>query len=121
MTTPGLTIRWISELLDSLGIAHMVVGSFASSAHGVPRTTNDVDVVFDPGADDLARLLAAIDRDRFYVDDDTARDALRRRGMFNVIDATTGWKIDLVITELDLAAFWARAQALAGGAQAPQP
>lgn len=97
MSAPGLTIRWVSDLLDTFGIPHMVVGSFASSAHGVPRTTQDVDVVVDPTPDALEGFLAAIDPDRFYVDADTARDALRRRGMFNVIDATTGWKVDLMI------------------------
>ncbi len=97
MTAPGLTIRWLTGLLDELGVAHMVVGSFASSAHGVPRTTHDIDVVFDPTPDALVRFLAAIDPDRYYVDADTAHDALRRRGMFNIIDATTGWKIDLVV------------------------
>jgi hypothetical protein len=38
-----------------------------------------------------------IDVERFYVDADVARDALRRRSMFNVIDMTTAWKVDLVI------------------------
>jgi hypothetical protein len=97
VTAPGLTIRWLTGLLDEIGIEHMVVGSFASSAHGVPRTTQDIDVVFDPSPESLARFLAAIDLERYYVDTDTARDALRRRGMFNVIDAVTGWKIDLIV------------------------
>jgi hypothetical protein len=35
--------------------------------------------------------------DRFYVDPDVARDALRRRSMFNVIELATAWKLDLVI------------------------
>ncbi len=96
MSGPGDTIRWLTEILVQLGIAHMVVGSFASSAHGVPRTTQDIDVVFDPSPDALEHFLAAIDRDRFYVDLDVARQELRCRGMFNIIDLTTGWKVDLV-------------------------
>lgn len=32
--------------------------------------------------------------DQFYVDPDVARDALRRRSMFNVIEMTSGWKLD---------------------------
>lgn len=96
MTAPGLTIRWLTGLLDQHGIAHMVVGSFASSAHGVPRTTQDIDVVFDPDPESLARFLGAIDLERYYVDAEVARQEHRRRGMFNIIDFTTGWKIDLV-------------------------
>lgn len=97
MSSPATTLAWATELLDRLGIPHMIVGSFASSAHGLPRTTQDIDVVIDPTGAQLASLLGAIDLERFYVDADAARDALRRRGMFNVIDLTTGWKLDLVI------------------------
>ena len=75
----------------------MVVGSFASTAHGEPRTTRDLDLVIAPSLDQLNELLAALDPERFYVDPDVARDALRRRSMFNVIEIATGWKLDLVI------------------------
>lgn len=75
----------------------MIVGSFASSAFGQPRTTMDLDVVIEPTNETLRRFLDGLDEDRFYVDREVALDALRRRGMFNVIDSTTGWKIDFVI------------------------
>ncbi|OWY61702.1 hypothetical protein B7486_62395, partial [cyanobacterium TDX16] len=39
--------------------------------------------------------LAGLDRDRWYVGD--AETALARRDQFNLIDLTSGWKIDLVI------------------------
>lgn len=97
MSGPGATLGWLTALLDRVGIVHMVVGSFASSAHGLPRTTQDIDVVIDPTPGQLTALLAAIDLDRFYVDADAASDALRRRSMFNVIDMASGWKLDLVI------------------------
>jgi hypothetical protein len=32
---------------DRLGIAYVIGGSFASSVHGHPRSTNDVDIVAD--------------------------------------------------------------------------
>lgn len=35
--------------------------------------------------------------DEYYVDGDAARDALRRRSMFNVVDQASGWKIDFII------------------------
>ncbi len=68
MTTAieGLLVR-LTALLDGAGIPFMVAGSFASTAHGVPRTTQDIDVV----------------------DADAPRDALRRRSMFNAVDMTT--------------------------------
>jgi hypothetical protein len=75
----------------------MVVGSFASTFHGEPRTTQDLHVVIDPEPSALDRFVSSLDADRFYVDLDVARDALRRRSMFNVIEMTTAWKVDLVI------------------------
>jgi len=41
---------------------------------------------------DAARFMAP----DIYVDADVARDEMKRRGQFNVIDARTGWKADLI-------------------------
>jgi hypothetical protein len=35
--------------------------------------------------------------DDYYVDLEAARDALRRRSMFNVIDHASGWKVDFIV------------------------
>jgi hypothetical protein len=87
----------LAALLEAAGIPYMIAGSFASTFHGVARATQDLDVVVDPTSAALDTLLAALDPDVYYVDLDTARDALRRRSQFNVIDMTTGWKADLII------------------------
>ena len=90
-------LRDIKELLEDAEIPYMIVGSFASMVHGEPRTTLDLDIVIDPLPAALDRFLARIDMETFYVDPDVARDALRRRAMFNVIDMRSAWKIDLVV------------------------
>jgi hypothetical protein len=94
---PGGLLRAIVGTLEAIGIPYMVVGSFASTAYGEPRSTRDLDLVIDPSPEQLNQLLAALDSDRYYVDPDVARDALRRRSMFNVIEIATAWKLDLVI------------------------
>jgi hypothetical protein len=83
--------------LEAIGIPHMVVGSFASTVYGEPRSTRDLDLVIDPSLEQLNQLLAALEPEHYYVDPDVARDALRRRSMFNVIEIATAWKLDLVI------------------------
>ena len=40
-------------LLDRLEIPYLVGGSVASSVHGEPRSTNDIDIVADISQDDL--------------------------------------------------------------------
>jgi hypothetical protein len=93
----GLLDR-VAQLLEAAGIPFMVAGSFASTAHGLPRSTQDLDLVIDPpDAAALEAMLASIPADRYYVDADAARDALRRRSMFNMIDLASGWKVDLIV------------------------
>ncbi len=75
----------------------MVVGSFASTFHGEPRATQDIDVVIELGSDELERFLDALPDAEWYVDRETAREALRSASMFNVVDYSTGWKVDLIV------------------------
>lgn len=83
--------------LDGAGIPYMIVGSVASSAHGAPRTTHDIDIVVELTEAALGRLLAALPDDEFYVSHEAAFQALRDRTQFNVIGMTTGWKADLIV------------------------
>lgn len=94
---PGGLLRTFVETLEAIGIPYMVVGSFASTVYGEPRSTRDLDVVIDPSHEQMDQLLGTIDLDRYYVDPDVAREALRRRSMFNVIEIATAWKLDLII------------------------
>jgi hypothetical protein len=90
----------LARLVAATAHAHvplMIAGSFASTAHGLPRTTQDLDVVIDPpDATALDVLVEALVQDDFYVDPDTAREALQQRTMFNAIDRSA-WKIDLIL------------------------
>ena len=81
--------------LDRCGIDHMVAGSYASSFHGEPRMTRDIDLVIDPDASSLEAFCGALDSERFHVAG--ADEALAHRDMFNVIDLTSGWKVDCII------------------------
>jgi hypothetical protein len=75
----------------------MIAGSFASTYHGVPRSTQDIDIVIDPTRTGMSAFVASLPEDDYYVDAEAARDALARRSQVNVIDMATGWKIDLII------------------------
>jgi hypothetical protein len=96
MSLPDL-LREVIGALDQAGIPHMLVGSFASSAHGAPRATQDVDIVIDPIPASLERFVNAFDPNRIYIDPAAAERALLDRDQFNLIDTTTSWKVDLII------------------------
>lgn len=93
--TAADTLRQVVSALDAVAMAHMLVGSFASSLHGVARSTADIDLVVAAEPGSIDRLLLGLDRERFYVDEGAAR-ALPPGDQFNVIDTTNGWKVDLV-------------------------
>lgn len=90
------TLRMLVERFAVSGAEYMVVGSIAALAHGRARATQDLDVVVALDEHSLATLLGTFGSDRFYVSEEAARDALRRRTLFNVIDMVSGWKIDIV-------------------------
>jgi hypothetical protein len=90
-------LQRIVQILDEAGIPYMLTGSLASSYHGVPRSTADIDLVIAPKPGQIERLAELLPRDAYYLDEKTALEATRSRGQFNIIDFATGWKADLII------------------------
>ena len=72
----------------------MVCGSVASSIHGEPRSTNDIDFVVEFDEPDVVRLVTAMSNE-FFVDADEVIQALRSMSSCNVIHRETGIKIGL--------------------------
>jgi hypothetical protein len=98
MTAAPSPLAQAAEALRAARVAFMVAGSFARSVHGLPRTTQHLDIIIDP-ADRTAidRIVRAFTEAGHYVDLDAARDAFARRSMFNVVDPRRGWKVALVV------------------------
>jgi len=90
----------VSRALDMLGVPHAVVGSLASSLHGIPRSTNDADLVAALRPEHAVPLAQALG-EAFYVDADMIRDAVVRRSEFNVIHLATMFKVDVFVPPLD--------------------
>lgn len=82
--------------LEEAGVPYMVTGSLASSYHGVPRATRDVDIVLDPEPAALGRLVDGLDAAGFYVDREAAMDALAGRSQFNAIGPDAA-KVDFIV------------------------
>lgn len=95
MSAASVLRRVLGALADA-GVPYMLVGSFASTLHGAPRTTQDIDLVIDPTPAALGRFVSSLDTPELYVGPDPL-EALERRDQFNVVDTKSGWKIDLVI------------------------
>ena len=85
--------------LERAGAPYMVTGSIASSAHGMPRATRDLDIVVSPNRAQLLALMKEFPSDRYYADEQQALQALSNRSQFNIIDFVTGWKVDFIIAQ----------------------
>jgi hypothetical protein len=97
-TDLGAALRPVVEALEHAGARYRIGGSVASSALGVPRSTLDVDLVTDLEARAIAGFVAAL-QDDYYIDEDAVRDAVRRRGSFNLIHLSTMLKVDVFIAK----------------------
>ncbi|MBX3165822.1 MAG: hypothetical protein KF760_00365 [Candidatus Eremiobacteraeota bacterium] len=97
MTDLPIAIGWeVLRHFEELSVDYMVVGSVASSLQGIARSTLDMDV--------LARLsraqaLALVERlqEDFYVSPAAVEEAVRRKSMFNVVQFSSGFKIDVYV------------------------
>ena len=93
----GEFLRRVTAALEMTGVPYMLTGSVASSMYGVPRATNDIDIVVAPTREQLLSLVQLFQRVGLAVDRDTALGALRTKGQFNVIDFPKGLKLDLIV------------------------
>ena len=89
-------LKLIAKRLESADIAYMVTGSMALGLYAVPRMTRDIDLVVEVTPGDAERIATLFEED-CYVDLDSIRDAVARRGMFNIIHNKWIIKIDFIV------------------------
>jgi len=80
--------------LEKLNINYVIGGSYASSAHGESRSTNDIDILATISVVQALALAAEL-RDEFYADEQAIERAVRANRHFNVIDTDSMFKIDI--------------------------
>jgi len=88
----------VVEVLDELGVRHFVGGSVASSAHGAPRASVDVDVVADLRPEHVRPFVDRL-QDGYYVDEGRARSAVESRRSFNLVHLATMLKVDIFVSK----------------------
>ncbi len=86
----------IIDAFESLAIPYYIGGSVASIAHGVPRTTLDVDIVavIRPNQ---ARTLVEQLADAYFLQIEDIQDAIVNRTSFNALHIATMIKVDVFL------------------------
>ena len=96
MNYPNDLLKKVVQKLSENKIPHMICGSLASSFHGTPRFTNDIDIVIYPSPSQLDKFIDSLGSD-FYVSRQAVEDAMKNNQMFNIIDIASSGKIDLIL------------------------
>lgn len=84
----------VAEALDSIGCEYFVGGSVASSLHGEPRATNDIDIVVSMAPYHVKAFAEKLGSD-FEIDQDMLRDALIHGSCANIFYLPMVTKVDL--------------------------
>src|SRR5436309_8939063 len=90
----------VTTVLQQLGISYVLIGSLASSLHGLYRSTADIDILADIKAEQV-HLFFEILQKHFYVDEQAMRDAVTSRRSFNAIHFDSVFKVDIFIPKSD--------------------
>ena len=93
----AVTLELVSGL-EELGLDYVVGGSVASSLHGIPRATQDIDIVVVLWGKDVDGFAKRFESS-FYVDRDMVMDAIKRRASFNIIHLATMYKVDVFVAD----------------------
>lgn len=100
LSEPLVVVARLARAFDALEIRYLIGGSLASSVYGIPRATQDVDLVADLKLPHVAAITSAL-AGEFYVDADMIREAIERQASFNVIHLATMFKADVFILKGD--------------------
>ena len=83
---------------DRLSVKYYVGGSLASSAFGLGRSTNDVDLVAELSSRDVAALVERLSGE-FYISAPMIDAAIANRSCFNIIYQPISFKVDVFISK----------------------
>lgn len=92
-------VKLIIQSLESMNIPYMITGSHASAYYGEPRFTRDIDIVADlkeEQVDDFAKFFPDTE---FYCDKEMIKAKIKQHSQFNIIHASSGIKIDIILTK----------------------
>jgi hypothetical protein len=89
-------LRVLIQFFDKHNIPYMLSGSMAMSTYLGPRYTRDFDFIVHLKPSDVL-LLTDYFREGYYYDEDSIREAINRKSMFNIIDHKSNYKADFII------------------------
>lgn len=93
MTELGPIFKTLLAVLDLLEIPYSIEGSVASGSYGLPRQTNNIDIIADFSHADLGEFAQSLEGE-FYLDRQAAAEAILQGRSFNAIHLNGAFKFD---------------------------
>ncbi len=90
-------LKKIIKSLEKGNIPYMLTGSLVSSFQGNPRSTHDIDIIISIRLDNIPDIMKVFNSKKFYIDQDSIKEAVINYNQFNVLDIEEGEKIDFWI------------------------
>ena len=89
-------LKFLVEYFDKEKIPYMLSGSVAMSIYSLPRFTRDFDFIVHLQPKNVKGLIHNF-KEGYYCDEDSVREAIANKGMFNIIDHQSSYKADFII------------------------
>ena len=96
------TLSKLTVILHRYDIRFHLTGGLTGTAYGEPRMTQDIDVVVDPNQlhANIESVLNDFINSDWMFDEQSVRNAVETRGMFQLLDAIESLKLDVYTREL---------------------
>ena len=88
-------LQRVCNSLNEANIPYMISGSIALNIYSIPRMTRDIDIVLELTENRIEEFIILFPDS--YFNKETIKVEVLRKGMFNIIDHQTGFKIDFII------------------------
>jgi hypothetical protein len=104
MAKPSTMSDWllaplrVITVLESLDVPYVIGGSVATMVHGIPRLTNDTDLIVRFKVEHIEPFVGAL-KDEFYVERESIEHAIRHQSSFNLLHYETMFKVDMFIAK----------------------
>jgi hypothetical protein len=89
-------LRAVVRVFNRFGIPYALGGSMASSLYGISRYTRDADITVEPFPGQEEAVVSAFGPD-CYISLPAVQQAVRNRSSFNIINTSTGFKVDVFV------------------------
>lgn len=93
-------LKDVATRLNSAQIGYMLSGSVAMNFYAQPRMTRDIDIVIVLAPKEIQKFVTVFSKG-FYIEEETVKEEVSRRGMFNLIHNEHIVKVDFILRKGD--------------------